>query len=64
MELRFERYKRRFWAVYEGDDLLCVTVYQKGARAVIDRIRRGAPEGRPEPRERPEPCGSTMEVCN
>jgi len=64
MELRFERYKRRFWAVYEGDDLLCVTLYQKGARAVIERIRHGAPEGRPEQRERPEPCGSTTEVYN
>ena len=64
MELRYQRYKRRFWAVYEGDDLLCVTVYQKGARAVIKRIRHGAPEGRPEQRERPEPCGSTTEVYN
>jgi hypothetical protein len=64
MELRYQRYKRRFWAVYEGDDLLCVTVYQKGARAVVDRIRQGAPEGRSEPKERPEPCGSTTEVYN
>jgi hypothetical protein len=32
----------RFWAVYEHGTLLCVTVYKKGARAVIDRIRTGA----------------------
>jgi hypothetical protein len=64
MELRFERYSRRFWAVYEGDELLCVTVYKKGALAVIQRIRADAPEGRPEQRQRPEPRGSTTEVYN
>jgi hypothetical protein len=26
--------KTRFWAVYEDDELLCVTVYKKGANAV------------------------------
>jgi hypothetical protein len=36
--LRLERYGRRFWAVYENDGLLCVTVYRKGARAVVERI--------------------------
>jgi hypothetical protein len=29
---------RRFWAVYDGDTLVCVAVYKKGARAVIDRL--------------------------
>ena len=32
-----ERY-RRFWAVYESGQLLCVTVYKKGATAVKDRL--------------------------
>ncbi|MGH9424000.1 MAG: hypothetical protein ACRD3J_28755 [Thermoanaerobaculia bacterium] len=31
---------RRFWAVYEGDTLVCLTVYKKGARSVIDRLTR------------------------
>ena len=25
----------RFWAVYDGDELLCITVYLKGARASV-----------------------------
>jgi hypothetical protein len=29
---------RRFWAVYEGDTLICLTVYKKGGRAVINRL--------------------------
>jgi hypothetical protein len=35
--LRVER-RGRFWAVYESGELLCVTVYRKGARAVVDRL--------------------------
>lgn len=30
----------RFWAVYEGEELICVTVYKKGAKAVIARISK------------------------
>ena len=34
-----ERYRKtRFWAVYEHGELLCVTVYKKGANAVKHRI--------------------------
>lgn len=35
-----ERYKdTRFWAVYDADgELLCVTVYRRGAQAVVDRL--------------------------
>ena len=37
--LTYSRYKfTRFWAVYDGDELLCITVYLKGAMAVIERI--------------------------
>ena len=39
--LTYTRYGTRFWAVYESGNLLCVTVYKKGALAVIDRISRG-----------------------
>lgn len=42
--LAIERYGRtRFWGVYEAGELLCVTVYKKGAQAVKNRIERGAP---------------------
>ena len=37
--LTYSRYKfTRFWAVYDDDELLCLTVYRKGAVAVIERI--------------------------
>lgn len=36
-----ERYRKtRFWAVYEAGELLCVTVYKKGANAVKERLER------------------------
>ena len=38
---RIERYRTtRFWAVYESGELLCVTVYKKGATAVKNRLER------------------------
>jgi hypothetical protein len=37
--LTVERYRKtRFWAVYECGELLCVTVYRKGANAVKERL--------------------------
>ena len=50
--VRYERYGR-YWAVYEDDALLCVTVYKKGALAVIERLKRSEPrwlQDRPTPR--------------
>lgn len=39
MALRVERYgNTRFWALYDGDELVCVTVYKRGARAVQQRL--------------------------
>lgn len=36
-----EKYRQaRFWAVYEAGELLCVTVYRKGAQAVKERLER------------------------
>ncbi len=47
MEFTLERYGR-FWAVKENSKLLCLTVYKKGARAVIDRLmKRARKEERP-----------------
>ena len=44
--LTYSRYRStRYWAVYDGDELLCVTVYLKGALAVIQRITGVKPEG-------------------
>jgi hypothetical protein len=31
----------RFWAVYEGEDLVCVCVYLRGAREVVRRLANG-----------------------
>jgi hypothetical protein len=39
--ITIERYRgKRFWAVYEDGALLCVTVYKKGALAVVDRLEK------------------------
>jgi hypothetical protein len=32
------RYGARYWAVYEEGELLCVTLYKKGAVAVAKRL--------------------------
>ena len=37
--LTFRRYGK-YWAVYDADELLCLTVYKKGAKAVIERLAR------------------------
>lgn len=47
--LTVERYRdSRFWGLYESGQLLCVTVYRKGAETVKTRIERGEPS-KPEP---------------
>jgi len=39
MTLRIERYKHtRHWALYDGAELVVVTVYRRGARAVQRRL--------------------------
>jgi len=43
--LTYARYKfTRFWAVYDEGKLLCVTVYLKGALAVVERLTGTKPE--------------------
>ena len=32
------KYGNRFWAVYRNDELICVTVYKRGAVAVRDAL--------------------------
>jgi hypothetical protein len=39
MALRIERYKNtRHWALYDGPDLVVVTVYRRGAQEVLRRL--------------------------
>jgi 6-phosphogluconolactonase (cycloisomerase 2 family) len=48
-----ERYRHtRYWSVSEGGELLCVTLYKKGAVAVKARLERGAPLPRVSPAPR------------
>jgi len=38
--LHITKYRNtRYWAVWEGHQLLCVTVYKKGALAVMRRLQ-------------------------
>jgi hypothetical protein len=42
--LRIERYgNSRFWALYDGQDLVVVTVYKRGAREVQRRLAAQPP---------------------
>ena len=36
----YRRYGRRQWAVYCGEELVCVVVYRKGAGSVIEWLTR------------------------
>lgn len=36
--VRVEKYGTRNWAVYMGGELVCVTVYKKGARRVAELV--------------------------
>lgn len=32
------KWKSDYWAVLDGEELVCVTVYRKGAREVVRRL--------------------------
>ena len=38
MDIRITKYGNRNWAVWIGGELLAVTVYKKGARAISDLL--------------------------
>lgn len=38
LHLKIEKWDHRHWAVYEGPELVCVTVYKKGAVEVKRRL--------------------------
>jgi hypothetical protein len=47
LEVQIEKYTDRTWAVYVNGQLLCVTVYKKGANAVKDLVDRLWEAGNP-----------------
>ena len=45
--MRIEKYGRRFWAVYDGGELVAVTVYKKGAKEIVRRLSEHATRDQP-----------------
>jgi len=44
MTLRIERYgKSRYWAIYDGPELVAVTLYKRGAQEVLRRLAAQPP---------------------
>ena len=43
-EFSIEKWDHRHWAVFDGSDLVCVTVYKKGAVEVKKRLEQRASE--------------------
>ena len=39
-EFTVEKWDNRHWALFEGEDLICVTVYKKGALEVKRRLEQ------------------------
>ena len=39
MNLRVEKWGTRYWAVFDGASLVCVTLYKKGALEVVRRLQ-------------------------
>ena len=44
-QLKVEKWDRRHWAVYDGPELVCVTVYKKGAVEVKRRLEDAMSSG-------------------
>ena len=43
--LRVERYKQtRYWAIWDGQELVALTVYRRGALEVLRRLQEHAAE--------------------
>jgi hypothetical protein len=43
--LRVERYKKtRYWAIWDGQELVALTVYRRGALEVLRRLQQHATE--------------------
>ena len=46
-EFTVVKWDGRYWAVFEGDELVCVTVYKKGALEVKRRLEQRSPREAP-----------------
>jgi hypothetical protein len=44
-QLRIAKWDHRHWAVYDGPDLVCVTVYKRGALEVKRRLENVTSRG-------------------
>ena len=56
MPVEVRKYGERTWAVFDGGDLLCVTLYLKGAMAVkflIERLRHDLREAKMQTADEP-----------
>jgi len=45
LQLKVEKWDHRHWAVYDGSELVCLTVYKKGAVEVKRRLESVASPG-------------------
>jgi hypothetical protein len=53
--MTIRKYKYRYWAVYDADEVLvCVCVYRKGAREVVRRLAPSQTPGIPHDAEPPD----------
>lgn len=63
--ITIERYGgTRFWAVYDLDELVCVTVYKKGAIAVKDRLDVNLGHRFPERQSIMRSCSRAQNRCS
>jgi len=60
--LRVERYKKtRYWAIWDGPELVVLTVYRRGAVEVLRRLQERAVEAAREHAQ--AEAGETYPVC-
>ena len=45
MHLIIKKYRDTYWAIYDDNELICVTVYKKGAVGVAEKLKAIIGEG-------------------
>ena len=53
--MTIKKYGTRFWAVWDGDNLVCVALYKKGALEVVRRLDAKNCEEVNKDEDRPDP---------
>ena len=53
--MTIKKYGSRFWAVWDGDTLVCVALYKKGAQEVVRRLESKKREEGQTNEDRPDP---------